>query len=175
MFKAVLFFFLYLGDDLQILFLTWINISYVGALVPLYGNYLNTHLTISKSGFIILGFDLTSVSSTCRLWYSSLVYRQALLSPHSLNAINLHRHIMAETSVVKQPYVVTVLAASARLNHWWGCNPFKWWSHIYARPDLCHDCCWCCGTSESNVTSRPRNVFIVLYVPPVWLTIDGFD
>ena len=85
------------------------------------------------------------------------------------------RHMMVETSVVKQPFVVTVLATSARLNHWWGCNPFKCWSHLYVRPDLCHDCCWCSSSSGSNVTSRPSNDFIVLYVPPVRLTIDGFD
>ena len=140
-----------------------------------YGNYLNPHLTIFKSGFIILGFDHTSVSSTCRLRYSSLVDHQALLPLHSLNAINLHRHIMGGTSVVKQPYVVTVLAASARLNHWWGYNPFKCWSHIYARPDICHDCCWCFSKSGSHVTSKPKNDFIIPYVPPVLSTIDAFD
>ena len=61
----------------------------------------------------------------------TLFCRQAVLAAHSPDPINSSRHIMAETSVVKQPYVVAVLATSAGLNHWWGCNPFKCWSHIY--------------------------------------------
>ena len=143
----------------------------------LYGNYWNLHLTISKWGSIILGYDFTPVSSTRRLRTNccSLFNRQALVAAYSLDAISPPRHIMTETSVVKQPYVVTVLAASARLKHWWGCNPFKCWSHVHARPDLCHQFNWCSSTSGCNVTSRHKDDSIILYVPPVWLTIDDFD
>ena len=82
----------------------------------------NPHPNISKWLSFMLGYALASVSRTHRLWSRLL---QLVQSPSS-------RGDLAESSVAKQPHIITVLAASARLKHWWGCYPFKYWSRLYA-------------------------------------------
>ena len=93
--------------------------------------------------------NLTSVSKTHRLRIGcrSLFNRQSPVAAHSPYAISPPCHARVDATIAKEPHVVTVLAASARLKHWRRCHPLKCWSRFYAGSDLCHQfSCSCSST-----------------------------
>ena len=140
MFKPVLFF-LYLGGDFQLLFCTWMKISYVGTLVPHLSRQAVWKLFEPPPHHIQMRLHHTGV-------WPCLSLKNSETSVQTVVACLIARlswlHIRYQPPPPpppshndgKQPYVVTVLAASAMLKHWWGCSPCKCWSHIYGRPDL---------------------------------------
>ena len=97
--------FLDLGGDFQMISWSW----------TFSADTLVSH--ISRLGVWKPIFTLVSRTHRLRTDFRSWFNHQALVAAHSLYAIRPPHHTRAETSVAKQPHIVTVLATSARLKH----------------------------------------------------------